>query len=122
MLTPEEKARIAHENGAKSKGPTTQEGKDRSRATAGGKPLLNHPIQWGRMQRAYWLLDRGASPDIADAEGWTALHPCASRGNAKMLATILAHGADRARHCKLGHTADDVARITWRPQLEAQLR
>ena len=32
MITPEEKAQIARENGAKSKGPTTQEGKDRSRA------------------------------------------------------------------------------------------
>jgi hypothetical protein len=32
MITPEEKARIARENGAKSKGPTTQQGKDRSRA------------------------------------------------------------------------------------------
>ena len=32
MITPEEKARIARENGAKSKGPKTQEGKDRSRA------------------------------------------------------------------------------------------
>ena len=32
MLSKEEKAKIARENGAKSKGPTTQEGKDRSRA------------------------------------------------------------------------------------------
>ncbi len=39
-----------------------------------------------------------------------------------MIAALLAHGADRTRRCKLGHTAADVARITGRPQLEAELR
>ena len=34
MLSKEEKARIARENGAKSQGPKTQEGKDRSRANS----------------------------------------------------------------------------------------
>ena len=102
--------------------PAIDHGAHPDRATADGKPLLNHLIQWGRMQQAYWLLDRGASPNIPDAEGWTALHQCASRGNGKMIAALLTHGADRARRCKLGHTAADVARITGRPQLEAELR
>jgi ankyrin repeat protein len=102
--------------------PAIDHGAHPDRATADGKPLLNHLIQWGRMQQAYWLRDRGANPNLPDAEGWTALHQCASRGNAKMLAALIAHGADRARRCKLGHTAADVARITGRPQLEAELR
>jgi ankyrin repeat protein len=61
------------------------------------------------MQQAYWLLDRGASPNLPYADGWTALHECASRDNGKMIAALIAHGAD-------------VARITGRPQLEAELR
>ncbi len=43
MITPEEKAKIARENGAKSKGPATQEGTDRSRAN-GLKTGTRYPV------------------------------------------------------------------------------
>ncbi len=43
------------------------------RAVANGKPLLNDLIRWGQIQPAVWLLERGASPNVADANGWTAV-------------------------------------------------
>ncbi len=85
------------------------------KATADGKPLLNHLIQWGRLRHATWLLQHGASPLVRDKDGWTALHQAASRGNAKMIEALLAHGADPAAKDKLGHTPADVDSISRRP-------
>ena len=84
------------------------------RATANGKPLLNHLIQWGRLRHATWLLNHGASPLVKDKDGWTALHQAASRGNARMIETLLAHGADPTAKDKLGHTPADVDSISRR--------
>jgi ankyrin repeat protein len=80
------------------------------RATAEGQPLLNHLIRWGQMRRAMWLLERGANPNLADARGWTALHQAASRGNEKMVAALIAAGADLSRCDQEGNRPRDLAR------------
>jgi ankyrin repeat protein len=92
-------------------------GAEPDRATANGKPLLNDLIRWGRMEGTNWLLAHGASPNIPDRDGWTAVHQAASRGNARLLQAALRAGGDPARKDKLGHTPLDVARITRRVKL-----
>jgi ankyrin repeat protein len=78
------------------------------RATANGKPLLNDLIRWGQIPQVTWLLERGASPDVADERGWTAVHQAASRGNARMLSAVLEAGGDRKRKDKDGKTPRDI--------------
>jgi ankyrin repeat protein len=91
-------------------------------ATADGKPLLNHLIQWGRIRHAQWLLARNASPNIPCKDGWTALHQAVSRGNTRIIESLLARGADRYRKDRLGHTPADVAQLSGRPQLRVLLK
>ena len=79
-------------------------GADPDRATSNGKPLLNDLIRWGQVGPALRLLERGASPDVADAAGWTAVHQAASRGNARMMAAVLEAGGDRRRKDRKGCT------------------
>jgi ankyrin repeat protein len=57
------------------------------------------------------LLERGADIDATDNRGRTALMMAAERGDAAVVASLAAHGADRARHDKSGKTACDLARI-----------
>jgi Ankyrin repeats (many copies)/Ankyrin repeat len=80
------------------------------RATSNGKPLLNDLIRWGQFAQVYWLLDRGASCNVADAEGWTAVHQAASRGNERALRTVLDAGGDKTRRDKAGQVPRDLAR------------
>jgi ankyrin repeat protein len=71
-------------------------GADPDRAVAEGQPLLNNLIRWGQFRQALWLLDRGASPNLPDARGWTAVHQAASRGNVRMIEALLQAGGDVA--------------------------
>lgn len=80
------------------------------RALHEGKPLLNDLIRWGQVKQALWLLERGASPNVADDRGWTAVHQAASRGNARMLAAVLTVGGKRTAKDHRGATPLDVAR------------
>jgi len=66
-------------------------------ALAGGQPLLNNLIRWGQFRPALWLLRQGASPNLADQRGWTAVHQAASRGNERMLRALLEAGGDLTR-------------------------
>ena len=52
-------------------------------------------MRWGQVKPALWLLERGASPNLPDERGWTALHQAASRGNERMLRACLDAGGDR---------------------------
>jgi ankyrin repeat protein len=79
------------------------------RAISGGRPLLNDLIRWGRLRQAAWLLGHGANPNLADGEGWTALHQAASRGNKRMVDALVAAGGDLARTDHLGRTPLDIA-------------
>jgi ankyrin repeat protein len=74
------------------------------------KPLLNDLIRWGQVEPALWLLQHGASPNVADERGWTAVHQAASRGNARMLRAVLASRGDKRRADHIGLTPLDVAR------------
>jgi ankyrin repeat protein len=78
------------------------------RATANGKPLLNDLIRWGQIPQMTWLLEHGASPNVADGRGWTAVHQAASRGNVRMLRAVLDAGGDAKRRDKEGRTPRDV--------------
>lgn len=86
-----------------------------------GKPLLNQMIRWGQIRQALWLLERGASPNITDAQGWTAAHQAASRGNERMMKAVIAGGADTSRKDKEGKTPLDIARSKGRSKLVALL-
>ena len=84
-------------------------GANPDRAVADGRPLLNDLIRWGQFRQALWLLGRGASPNIADEKGWTAMHQAASRGNAKMMRALIDAGGDLSRRDAQGNLPRDVA-------------
>jgi ankyrin repeat protein len=96
-------------------------GGDPDRATANGKPLLNDLIRWGQMSRALWLVARKASPNVPDAEGWTAVHEAAARGNTRMMQALIAAGGDVTRRDHSGRTPYDVAKDAKREKLLAMI-
>jgi ankyrin repeat protein len=75
-----------------------------------GRPLLNELVRWGQFKTATWLLEHGASTDVADERGWTALHQAASRGNRNFWETIVASGADLTRPDVEGRTPLSIAK------------
>jgi ankyrin repeat protein len=81
------------------------------RAEANHKPLLNDMICWGQIPQTMWLLERGASPNVADVKGWTAVHQAASRGNARLLQAVLDAAGEKRRKDKDGNLPRDIARV-----------
>ena len=57
-----------------------------------------------------WILVGGASPNVPDTEGWTAVHQAASRGNARIMQAVLEAGGDVHRRDRAQRTPLDVAR------------
>jgi len=96
-------------------------GADPDRARANGKPLLNDLIRWGQIPQTQWLLAHGASPNIPDDGGWTAVHQAASRGNARLWKAVLDAGGDTGRRDKQRSTPADIARLTRRDKLVAMM-
>jgi ankyrin repeat protein len=92
------------------------------RAADNGKPLLNELIRWGQIKSVTWLLDHGANPNLSDAQGWTAVHQAASRGNEKMMKAVLLAGGDGALRDNEGSTPLDIARAKRRPKLVAIIK
>lgn len=76
----------------------------------GERPLLNNLVRWGQLQQARALIERGASPNVADANGWTAMHQAASRGNTGIWQTLVDAGGNPDARDTRGRTPLDVAR------------
>ncbi len=78
-------------------------------AERGRTPL--HDAQHFRDKEAsLLLLDRGATVDVADAQGRTALHASAAEGSPVGAMVLCAHGADPARRDAAGQTPHELAR------------
>jgi ankyrin repeat protein len=92
------------------------------RAISGGRPLLNDLIRWGQLPQAFWMLEHGASPNISDGRGWTAVHQAASRGNERVWRAVLEAGGDLKRRDKGGDMPLDVAEAMGRMKLLAGFR
>ena len=86
-------------------------GGDIDRAVEHGRPVLNDLVRWGQFRQARALLARGASPNVADGQGWTAMHQAASRGNEAIIRDLIAAGGDVTRKDRIGKTPHDVARF-----------
>jgi hypothetical protein len=80
-------------------------------ARGGDRPLLNNLVRWGQFQLARELLRRGASPNVADTNGWTAMHQAASRGNAAMWQALVDAGGDENRRDRKGYTPRQVGKV-----------
>jgi ankyrin repeat protein len=70
-----------------------------------GMTALTWYVWGGKEQTVKSLLERGANPNLADADGDTPLHGAAQRGNVKLLQMLLAAGANPNAKNKVGGTA-----------------
>lgn len=98
-----------------------EHGGDVNMARDGSRPLLNELIRWGQFSQARLLLARGASANLADDRGWTAVHQVVSRGNLKMLADVLEAGGDPHRAGEDGRTPRGMAKKSGRADLLAAI-
>ena len=78
--------------------------------------------RWGQFDSARWLLARGASPNVPDERGWTALHQAASRGNERMLRELLAAGGDPRKKDAEGVTPFEIVTAKGKTKLIALFR
>jgi hypothetical protein len=82
-------------------------GMDVNQRDASGTTLL---VKSRSIEVTSWLLDHGADPDLADAEGMTPLMVAARYGLADIARRLIAAGADVSRQDSSGDTALDEAR------------
>jgi ankyrin repeat protein len=87
-----------------------------------GNSLLGETCRYGQLKSMAWLLEHGADPRPADANGWTPLHYAARRGLSEtILGQLLARGAEIAARTHDGQTALDLARAAKRDKAVAFL-
>lgn len=68
------------------------------------------------------LLRKGARPDLAQAQGFTALHEAAARGDEAIVTLLLKHGASKWQRTEDGRIAADFAREKGHAVIESKLR
>lgn len=91
---------------------------------AGGQrltPLLIEAAGHGHTETAALLLRAGATPDIRDDAGRTALHAAAAGGHAELVRLLLSRGAPSAALSADGESALDIARRLGRDDVVALL-
>ena len=70
-----------------------------------GMSALTWYVWRGNERNVQTLLERGANPNLSDADGDTPLHGAAQRGNVKLLEMLLTSGANPNAKNKVGGTA-----------------
>lgn len=76
-----------------------------------GNTHLAEAVRDGQLQAAEWLLDHGATADVANLEGWTPLHFGARRGvRVELLQRLVEAGCPVGARTTDGRTALDLAR------------
>ncbi|GMV83791.1 MAG: hypothetical protein AMXMBFR7_49750 [Planctomycetota bacterium] len=89
-----------------------------------GNTALHFLISYTSLQGVTWLLEHGADPNVrCGKDGETALHAAARRGcNEKLLAKLLAHGANPAAKSKQGRTPLQLAQTAGHRNAAAFLK
>lgn len=84
-----------------------------------GGTALHAAVANGRMRAAELMLERGANPDTADADGYTPLMHAAMNDDAPMVKLLLKHGANP--DIKTAQDGRDAASMTRSGEVEALL-
>lgn len=84
-----------------------------------GGTALHAAVANSHLRAAELMLERGANPDTADADGYTPLMHAAMNGDAPMVKLLLKHGADPA--AQTAQDGRDAASMTHSEEVEALL-
>jgi hypothetical protein len=89
----------------------------------GGLPPLVHMLHWSdNSSGAFWLLERGADPNLSWGDAAEApLHVAARRWDVQMVARLVEHGADLSRRRADGATPHTVASLYGNEEIAAWL-
>lgn len=72
---------------------------------------IHSAVAADRIDIVQLLITAGADVNMAQQDGFRALHTAAQHGNRDMCLLLLAHGAERHAQTSAGHTARDIASI-----------
>jgi len=92
-----------------------------TRRSMNGRRALNWAALGNHADAIRYLLRRGASIDMANRTGFTALHHAAEAGSLQAAEALLAAGADATRLNAAGQSAADVAQGRDHPDVAAKI-